>query len=162
MSDLEIRVVPFENPDAALLMAEVQAEYVIRYGSGDGTPMAADEFTAPGGLFLVAYADGEPVGCGGWRAHAEGIVEIKRMYVRPTARGRGLSRVLLAELERTAQEAGHRRIVLETGPRQPEAIALYRSAGYVPGEPFGRYADDEHAMFFTKDLEVPDGDLRAG
>jgi len=162
MTDLELRVVSFEHADAAALMTEVRAEYAARYGAGDATPMTAGEFAAPSGLFLVAYAPGEPLGCGGWRAHPDGSAEIKRMYVRRTARGRGLSRVILAELERTARGAGHRRIVLETGPRRPEAIALYHDAGYTPGEPFGRYACDVDALFFTKDLEAPDGDLRAG
>jgi GNAT superfamily N-acetyltransferase len=156
---LLIRPVPFDDPDAVALIAGVQQEYVRRYGGRDRTPVAAAEFAPPLGLFLVATLDGKPVGCGGWRAHdaaddgfADGDAEVKRMYVAPIARGRGVARAMLAELERTAADAGRRRVVLETGTRQPEAIALYRSSGYRPMPSFGLYRDSPSNRCFAKDL----------
>jgi GNAT superfamily N-acetyltransferase len=153
---LELRPTPFDHPDAVRLIAEVQQVYVERYGGEDATLVDPREFDAPGGLFLVGYAGGEPVACGGWRARPaggalrDGDAEIKRMYVAPAHRGKGYARAVLAELERTAAAAGLRRIVLETGTEQPEAIALYTSAGYVPMPAFGAYADSPTSRYFTK------------
>ena len=151
---MRIEVTAFDHPDAVALIAEVQQEYVVRYGSEDATPIDPAEFAPPRGLFLVAYVDDVPAACGGWRAH-ETDVELKRMYVSPAFRGRGLARALLAELERTAAETGYRRVILETGQRQPEAIALYRSAGYAPVPRFGFYADEPSAVHLGKEVECP-------
>jgi GNAT superfamily N-acetyltransferase len=85
---------------------------------------------------------------------AEGDAEVKRMYVVPAARGRRLSRVLLTELERRAVAAGQRRLVLETGTRQPEAIGLYTSSGYSEIPRFGVYRRDPRSRCFGKLLPV--------
>jgi GNAT superfamily N-acetyltransferase len=150
---LEIEATAYDHPDAVRLIAEVQQEYVVRYGDEDKTPVAPAEFAPPRGLFLVAYVDGVPAACGGWRAH-EKDVELKRMYVSPAFRGQGLARAVLAELERTAVAAGFGRVILETGQRQPEAIALYRSAGYEPVPSFGYYAESPESVHLGKVLEV--------
>lgn len=149
---VEIRVVAYDHPDAVALIGMVQQEYVIRYGGPDGTPVDPAEFAPPLGLFLIGYLAGQPASCGGWRVRADGSVEVKRMYVVPAARGRGLARAMLAELELTAKRAGHRRMVLETGLNQPEAIALYRSSGYVDVPGFGYYADAPLAVHLGKSL----------
>ena len=156
---LVIRTVRYDDPDAVALIAEVQQEYVRRYGGPDDTPVSVAEFASPLGLFVVAYLAGDPVGCGGWRAHdatdpgfADGDAEVKRMYVAPIARGRGVARALLAELERTAAEAGRLRVMLETGTRQPEAIALYRSSGYRPVPSFGLYRGAPGSRCFARTL----------
>jgi GNAT superfamily N-acetyltransferase len=151
---LQTVVTAFDHPDAVKLIAEVQQEYVVRYGDEDATPLDPAEFAPPRGLFLVAYVDGTPAACGGWRAH-ETDVELKRMYVSPAFRGRGLARAILAELERTAGEAGYHRVILETGQRQPEALALYRSAGYEPVPSFGYYADAPEAVHLGKAVACP-------
>jgi GNAT superfamily N-acetyltransferase len=147
---VEIRVVPYDHTDAVGLIAQVQQEYVVRYGGVDRTPVDPVQFAPPSGLFLVGYLDSAPIACGGWRTHGNGAVEVKRMYVAPPARGRGLARAVLAELERTARQAGHRQIILETGLRQPEAVALYHAEGYraVPG--FGVYRDAQDAIHLGK------------
>jgi GNAT superfamily N-acetyltransferase len=152
MGRMEIRVVPYDHPDAALLIAEVQAEYLVRYGGHDSTRVHPDEFAQPQGLFLVGYVDDVPVASGGWRARDDGSVEIKRMYVVPSARGKGFARQLLAELELTAKRAGHHRIILETGGKQPEAAALYRSSGYTEAPAFGHYAEYPTALHLGKSL----------
>ncbi|GHF63540.1 GNAT superfamily N-acetyltransferase [Amycolatopsis bartoniae] len=153
-------MLPFDDPDAVKLTEEVQEEYVVRYGDRDLSSIDATEFTPPQGLFLVGYSEGTPVACGGWRSHPvpppglrAGDAEIKRMYVVESARGNGFARTVLAELERTAAAAGHRRMVLETGLKQPEAIALYRSSGYVEIPKFGYYRDHETSRCFAKELQ---------
>ena len=151
---MQIAVTAFDDPDAVKLIAEVQQEYVVRYGDEDATPVDPTEFAPPRGLFLVAYVDGTPAAFGGWRAHGTDV-ELKRMYVSPAFRGRGLARAILAELERKAAEAGYHRVILETGQRQPEAIALYRSAGYEPVPSFGYYADAPEAVHLGKAVACP-------
>jgi GNAT superfamily N-acetyltransferase len=156
-----IRQVGYDHPDARRLIAEVQAEYVQRYGGPDSAPVDPLEFAPPQGLFAVGYLDGEPVAMGGWRRQddehpqtswAAPAVEIKRMYVAASARGRGYARLTLAHLEETARQSGVRWVLLETGQRQPEAVQLYQSCGYQPVPPFGYYADRELAIHLGKDL----------
>jgi GNAT superfamily N-acetyltransferase len=153
---VRIEILSYDHPDAAPLIAQVQQEYVIRYGEVDLTPVDPAEFAPPHGLFLVAYLDSRAVACGGWRVHAGTAgpeAELKRMYVAPAARGLGAARAVLAELERTAFGAGHRRMVLETGMKQPEAIGLYESAGYAEVSKFGYYANEPSAVHLGKTLE---------
>lgn len=148
----EIRPESFTSAVAQTLIADVQREYVHRYGSEDITPVDPEEFTPPGGAFLVACLAGAPVGCGGWRCHDDTVAELKRMYVAPAVRGRGLSRHILAALEVSARAAGFSRLILETGSKQPEAIGLYRSAGYTPIPNFGVYRDAPGCVCFGKGL----------
>jgi GNAT superfamily N-acetyltransferase len=147
---LRLRAVPYDDPVAAELVEQVQDEYVVRYGGRDESLVAPEEFAPPNGLFLVAWLDGEPAGGGGWRALGEHRVEVKRMFTVPAARGRGVARALLAELERTAAAAGHSTVLLETGTEQPEAIALYASSGYDPVDGFGHYAGEPLSRAFRK------------
>jgi GNAT superfamily N-acetyltransferase len=148
---MEFRVVAYDSAVAGELIEEVQQEYVVRYGGRDGSLVDPAEFAPPQGLFLIGYDDGAAVACGGWRGHSTDA-EIKRMYVRKAARGRGHARAMLAELERTALAAGFDRMILETGSKQPEAVALYRSAGYTDSPPFGHYAHAPLAVHLGKDL----------
>ncbi len=147
-AELRIEQVPFTHADVRRLDDEVQAEYVVRYGTPDETVFDPAHFDAPDGAFYVGYRDDEPVLMGGWRfrpdvsrLEAERAVEVKRMYVVPAARRGGLARLMLAHLEATARTAGADAVLLETGTRQPEAMALYESAGYERVEPFGHYRD---------------------
>ncbi|OLT46235.1 GNAT family N-acetyltransferase [Saccharomonospora sp. CUA-673] len=157
---MDIRTLPFDHVDSTKLIELVQQEYVTRYGDPDVTPVDPAEFAAPHGIFLVGYRGDEPIACGGWRRHDEdegplraGDAEIKRMFVVEAHRGNGHARAMLAALERTAADADCRRIVLETGTRQPEAIALYRSAGYREIDKFGVYAQDVLSVCMAKELE---------
>ncbi|HEX4704179.1 MAG TPA: GNAT family N-acetyltransferase [Pseudonocardiaceae bacterium] len=164
---LIFRRVGYQDPDAAKLITEVQQEYVRRYGGEDDTPVDPADFEPPLGLFLVGYLDGVAVVCGGWRAHdatephfADGDAEVKRMYVAPSARRRGFARAVLRELERTAARRGRRRMILETGTAQPEAIALYTSAGYADVPKFGVYRDYPNCRCYGKTLAETDADGR--
>nr|WP_230081284.1 GNAT family N-acetyltransferase [Aeromicrobium senzhongii] len=152
-----MRVVRYDHPDAVKLTELVQAEYVRRYSSevGDASPMDPSEFDHPNGIFFIGYVDEVPVAMGGWRRggpHGETDGEIKRMFVLDSHRGQGLSRQVLDELERSAARQGVSRLVLETGTEQPEAIALYRSAGYVDVDPFGYYAGYDDSVHLGKFL----------
>jgi GNAT superfamily N-acetyltransferase len=157
MTELEIRSSTYDDPDAAKLIAEVQQYYVQIYGSPDESPVEPAEFTPPTGLFLMGYLGERPIVCGAWRAHspdepgyAAGDAELKRMYVIPSMQGRGHARAILAELERTARDAGHIRMVLLTGAPQVAAIQLYRSSGYAPIPAFGIYRDEPDARCLAK------------
>jgi GNAT superfamily N-acetyltransferase len=157
-AQVTLRQVGYADPVAQLLIEAVQQEYVVRYGGRDEAVVDPGEFSPPHGLFLVAEVDGVPAGCGGWRAHraGEGAAELKRMYVEPAFRRRGVSRLLLAELERTAAAAGHTQLVLNSGDRQPEALALYAREGYTPVAGYGVYADSPDAVFLGKRLAAGD------
>jgi ribosomal protein S18 acetylase RimI-like enzyme len=157
---LQLVAVGYGHPDATRLINDVQAEYVARYGGPDESPLDPLMFEPPHGTFLVGYADQEPVATGAWRRRtdltalgSDVVAELKRMYVVPAARGAGHARAVLAELERTAAEAGIEVLVLETGLRQPEAIALYTSSGYTRIPSFGHYRDSPLNRCFARRLE---------
>lgn len=150
---LRLRPLSYDDPVAQHLVERVQQEYVLRYGGRDEAVVDPADFTPPAGLFLVAEVDGVPAGCGAWRLLPSGDVEIKRVYVEPAFRRRGLAQRLMAALEDSAARAGHRTVVLNTGQQQPEALALYARLGYraVPG--YGVYACAPDAVFLGRDLE---------
>lgn len=160
---VSVRRVPFTHPDVQALVEEVQAEYVVRYGGPDGSPMDPAMFDEPAGIFLVAYRGegpgADPVAMGGWRLRPDvqrlggtRVAEIKRMYVAPRGRRQGLARLLLEHLEQTARDLGVDVLVLETGVAQPEALALYESSGYEPVEKFGHYAWSPKSRCYGKRL----------
>jgi len=158
---MNIRRVSFDHPDAVKLNDEVQAEYHVRYGDGgDATALDPTDFDPPNGVYLIGYDENDaPVATGGWRAqdlndegNLDGDAELKRMFVVAQARGRGLARRVLAALEEDARLAGRVRMVLETGTKQPEAIALYTSSGYEPCAKFGYYRHHEDSCCFAKEL----------
>jgi GNAT superfamily N-acetyltransferase len=153
-ASLAIRREDLRSPPAHRLIDALNAELAARYPEPGATHfrLDAEEVAANKGAFLIGYLDGEPVACGAIRCIDAGIAEIKRMYVIPSARGRGFSAVILAALEEKARELGVRRLVLETGPRQLEALALYRRAGFVSILRFGEYIDSELSLCMGKDL----------
>ncbi|MFB9234261.1 GNAT family N-acetyltransferase [Plantactinospora siamensis] len=155
MSGIEIRSVRYDDPVATALTTAALADLGQRYGgNGDDTPVDAADFTPPTGAFLVAYLGGEPVGCAGWRSHGDAgeEAELKRMFTVGAARGRGVARALLAAVEGSARESGRKRIILECGEKQPEAIKLYESSGYEQIENFGYYRDYHGCLSFGRPL----------
>lgn len=137
-----------DSPVARALVDAVQDEYRQRYGGPDETPVDPASFAPPFGVFAVGWMDGRPVASGALRRRDDVTAEIKRMYVAPDVRRRGVGAAMLRWLEDTAEHRGYRHLVLETGDEQPEALAMYRSAGYEPVEPYGFYRchPDAHAL----------------
>jgi GNAT superfamily N-acetyltransferase len=148
---LTISPVPFA--EAAELVAELDADLTVRYG-GDGDPVhaPAQEFDGPGGQMLLASLAGEAVGCAGVRRIDDATAELKRMYVRPQARGRGIAKQLLAACEREARALGYGQLWLETGTMQPEAVTLYLTSGYEPIPAFGQYAGQSLSIHLGRAL----------
>jgi GNAT superfamily N-acetyltransferase len=144
----------WDDPDVRRLTAAQQVELRARYdGTGEpGTPPSAADVSV---VLLARDDDGTAVGCGALRFLGGAVAELKRMYVVREARGRGVSRQLLAELEAAALVRGWTTIRLETGPRQPEAIGLYERSGYRPIGAFGAYAgtpEAEGSLFYERVL----------
>ena len=154
-SDARVEHVAWDDADAASLRTAQQAELRDRYGDDDiGHAMTGGSIV----VMVLVRADGQAVACGALRDAQDelgpGTGELKRMYVRPSHRGRGLSRRVLAELEAAAPAHGLDRLVLETGVLQPEAIGLYLASGYAPIDNFGEYVGVVDSRCFAKRLGV--------
>jgi GNAT superfamily N-acetyltransferase len=148
--------VPADVPPASDLVAAMVAEMALVYGPIDvpGMPSATPaDFAPPHGTFLVGFDDEGAAVCGGGIKRLDDeAAEIKRMYVVPSARGRGLARVLLAALEDAARDLGYTIARLDTGPRQPHAQRLYEASGY---RPIGNFNANPVASFWgEKRLEA--------
>jgi GNAT superfamily N-acetyltransferase len=145
---------PFDSPEVTALVTAQQEEMRGLYeGEADiGPTREAAMFVPPDGEFIVVRDDGRAIGCGGVCRYDETRAELKRMYVVPEARGRGLGRLLLVELEAAAVRLRYTGIVLETGDRQPEALGLYESAGYERIPCYGIYATRELSLCLEKRL----------
>lgn len=138
---IEIRREDIASPVVEALIRALNAELSRMYPEEGATHfrLDPDEVAEGQGAFLVAYADGSPVACGALRRLDADSAEIKRMYVAPGTRGRGIGRAVLAALEAEARRLGVRRVVLETGVRQTEALALYTKEGFERIPLFGEY-----------------------
>jgi GNAT superfamily N-acetyltransferase len=137
-----------DQPPASELLAEMRVELNDVYESFsrlDNPLLVPDELRDPGGAYLVGYEDADAIAGGGLRRLDDSVAEIKRMFVRPAARSRGVARALLDALELTAKELGYQKVRLDTGPKQIHGLALYRSAGYVDVSP---YNDNPFASFW--------------
>ena len=112
-----------------------------------------DEVAEGNGAFLVALRNNEPLGCGALRRIEEHSGELKRMYVRPQARGLGIGRALLVALETEARALGLTRLLLETGTRQTQALGLYRQAGFADIPAYGEYISSPLSVCMAKELQ---------
>jgi len=140
-----------ENKDFVSLVALLDADLAIRDGA-DHAFYSQFNTIAKINYVIVMYNNREPVGCGAIKPFSADAAEVKRMFVIPEQRGKGIAQRILSELERWAQELGFKRCVLETGRRQPEAIALYQKCGYYQTENYGQYAGMENSVCFEKRL----------
>src|SRR5262249_19092601 len=146
-ASLDVRPVDPEHPHARHCLRAYVAELDRRFDAGfdprRSISAAAAELRPPAGLFLVATLRGQPIGCGALKFHGREPTEVKRMWVADSARGLGVGRRLLAELEAHAARHGARVLRLETNKSLTEAIAMYRSAGYAEVAAFNDepYAD---------------------
>ncbi len=149
---VEIAAEPFGATASQALLAEHASGLIERYGADTESGAKPTEHDVA--AFLVARDDtGTPVGCGALRALDDSAAEIKRMYVRPHARGAGLGRRLLEALEAEARTQGFEVCRLETGDLQGEAIGLYRAAGYREIEPWGAYIGSSISLCFERRLD---------
>jgi putative acetyltransferase len=148
--------IDIENPDqpeVAALLEAGDAYMASLYPAESNHMLDIASLQRPGVTFLVARVDGHALGCGAVVSSGDGWAEIKRMFVSPQARGLKLGRRLLERIEAIARGNGERRLRLETGTKQPEALALYRSAGFKEIGPFGAYRPDPLSLFMEKSLD---------
>jgi GNAT superfamily N-acetyltransferase len=139
---MQLRQVDLTDPAVTPLLAGLEEEYHARYGSNDELRQSVPgEFVPPAGAFVVLLDGDITAAGGGYRAHGPGGCEVKRMWTHPDYRRQGLAGRVLDALEDLAVAAGYQQLVLETGPRQPEAAALYQRRGYTRIPAYGRYPD---------------------
>lgn len=138
-----------ENPDFHTLVQLLDQDLAERDGAEHGYYA---QFNTIASLqhVVVAYQENEPVGCGAFKPFDTEAVEVKRMYVQPLHRQQGVAQAVLGELERWAAELGYTACVLETGKRQPEAIALYHRRGYADTPNYGQYVGVENSVCMRK------------
>jgi GNAT superfamily N-acetyltransferase len=153
--------VPSDHPDVGRLSAALVAEMAVRYADDSDSPHPPSSEAT---FVLVLDDDGTALACGGLQPLSCSIPdaaatqgEVKRVYVEPSARGRGLSRLVMTALIELARARGLAQLALETGTEQPEAMGLYATLGWRPREPYGQYADDPRSRCFTLDLGDDEG-----
>lgn len=147
---LEFRPARSDEPPGRELLAELIACFNAIYpgrAARPGSVTAPDEMVAPHGVFLVGYEDGDAIAIGGLRPLEDGVCEIKRMYVVPAARSRGVGRALLAALEDAARSLGYVRVRVDAGPEQRHSRALFADTGYVE---IARYNANHIADYFAE------------
>ncbi|MCC7474218.1 MAG: GNAT family N-acetyltransferase [Pirellulales bacterium] len=154
---IEIRREELTSPLAQSLILALNAELEERYPEEGANFFRLDpeEVAVGRGAFLVVFRGHDAIGCGAVRRIEPGVAELKRMYVSPTVRGQGVGRLLLESLEAEARQLGVRRLLLETGPRQHEAMGLYERAGFVHIPTYGEYCHTPHphlSVCMAKDL----------
>jgi len=140
------------DPSFHALITELDRDLRNRYGAKQSQYDVHNK-GLDGASVVIAVAGDEPVGCACFKAFEQAdTVEVKRMYVRPTARRSGVARQLLDELERWAGEKGYAKTVLQTAVKQPEAIALYQKCGYQLTDCYGAYVGDADSVCLEKTL----------
>jgi GNAT superfamily N-acetyltransferase len=155
MSAVQIRRSALVSPEAVRLIAALNAELMATHPEPGSThfSLSGEQVTAGEGAFLIAWLDEVAVGCGAVRRLDASTAELKRMYVDPQVRGRGIARALVESLEREARALGATRVVLETGKRLAPAIRLYEDLGYVRIPLFGEYLSSPNtSVCFGKSL----------
>ena len=148
---LEIVRTDSDNHDFVNLVVRLDAELAERDGS-EHTFYAQYNTLDKIKRVVLAYRDGTALGCGALKEYSEDTVEVKRMYVPPEGRRKGVASRVLSELESWARELSYEKCILETGKRQPEAIALYRKHGYTQIPNYGQYAGKENSVCFEKNI----------
>ncbi len=156
-AEVELREARLDHPDAVALIETVQRYYISVYGGPDTTPIDPLEMARPQGAFFIGYLGQAAVLMGGWRFAQEPIAlpvrrpaELKRMYVDPAYRNRGLAKGLLSRLEESARESGADAVVIETGLPQVAAVTLYRASGYHDIARFGHYQEAPESVHLGK------------
>jgi GNAT superfamily N-acetyltransferase len=148
----ELRSHSYDDPVVLELVQEMADDLAHLYGPASYPPQDPKDWSSPLGCMAVVYSEGVAVGCGGFIRHDERSAELKRMFVRPAARRRGLARRLLRDLEGQARSLGYERVVLETGAPQVEARELYLSEGYRQVTCWPPHDVDPTSMCFAKSI----------
>lgn len=157
---MELRRVRLSDPEAEPLLCGLTQEYEARYGENvEMARASADEFDPPSGMFIVLMDGPTTTAGGGFRRYDTTTCEVKRMWTHPDYRRRGLAARVLGALEDAAREVGYTQVILETGPRQAEAEALYTTRGYERISFYGHYPE---ARAFRLDLSRRQGDGPSG
>jgi len=141
-----------DNPDFIELVKYLDADLAIRDGNEHSFYAQFNKIDKIK-FVVVAYEDDQPVGCGAIKEYAPNTMEIKRMYTSPASRGNGIATKVLTELENWAAEMSFETCILETGKKQPEAIALYKKSGYKSISNYGQYAGIENSVCFRKEVK---------
>lgn len=141
------------NEDYRKLVLELDKDLAER--DGDDAPFFAQYNKSDDIKYtIVAYENGVAVGSGAIKQYEDGVVEVKRMYVPPVHRGKGIASVVLKELEVWAKELGYNKAILETGKKMPEAISVYKKNSYTLIPNYGQYAGVEESVCFEKVLDA--------
>ena len=149
MKKIKIKLASANSSEINILTLDLHQDLELIYGKGTIEEFAEENEKML--VFYVAYDDNETaVACGALKHYDDQTAEIKRMYVKPKHRGRGISKLILSELEDKAKELNYNRLVLETGLKQPEAMNLYNKFRYKPLKCYGRHADDPDSRCFEK------------
>jgi len=148
---IHLRRTDSDDADFIALVKFLDADLAERDGAEHGFYAQFNKIDKIGHT-VVCYENGEPIGCGAIKAFSDEAMEVKRMYVSPDGRKKGIATRVLTELEAWAFEMGYPKCVLETGKRQPEAIALYEKNGYRRTENYGQYVGVENSVYFEKVL----------
>jgi putative acetyltransferase len=143
-----------ENPDFHQLVKALDADLAIRDGEDRDFYNQFNKLNLIKNV-IVAYFDETPAGCGAIKHYSPDTMEVKRMFTPPQFRSRGLASMVLSELEKWSVELGYSKCILETGKRQPEAIALYVKNGYTIIPNYGQYIGIDNSVCFLKDLINP-------
>ncbi len=152
MTDVTLGIESPRQADVERLLEALDAYQSGLYPPESNHLLDVEALAAPGIRFFVARRNGQAVGCGALRIDASGYGELKRMFVSPEARGLKLGRRILDRIEEEARRERLACLRLETGIHQPEALGLYRSAGYVERDAFGEYQPDPLSVFMEKSL----------
>jgi putative acetyltransferase len=152
MTSIEIGIERPDQPEVAALLESSDAYLASLYPAESNHLLDIASLLQPEVTFIVARIDGRALGGGAVVDSGAGWAEVKRMFVSPAARGRRLGRRLLEQIEAIAAERGATKLRLETGDRQPEALALYASSGFVEIGPFGKYGPDPLSIFMEKPI----------
>ncbi len=150
--EIQIGIEPPLQEDIVQMIEALDSYLTSLYPVGSNYLLDVDSLMAESVSFLVARVDGQAAGCGALILDHQEYAEIKRMYVKPEARRLGIGAAILHELERLSMNEGRTLVRLETGIHQPEALGLYRRAGYVARGPFGDYPPDPVSVFMEKRL----------
>jgi putative acetyltransferase len=149
LKNFKVKTASPTSAEVKILTEELHTDLELIYGKGIIEEFIDDNEQML--IFYVAYDESEnAVACGALKHFDDNTAEIKRMYVKPEYRGRGLSKIILSELEDKAKELNYNRLVLETGLKQPEAMSLYNKFGYKPFKCYGKHSDDPDSRCFEK------------